>query len=150
MLALFIALSFAVGLVLWAEVRAEPKTERKREKTAEPAPQTAPGSGAPVASLERPEPDADAAVMAQLARLLAEPAPPHLGATLPRITGFCAGDVIELAIEGPLPRPEDLHIEQIGPDAQVSLDGTPALIIEATRAQSLAPGAIRFRPAKAA
>ncbi|SOB94476.1 hypothetical protein [Rhodobacter maris] len=66
---------------------------------------------------------------------------------LPRITGFSPGDVIELAIDGPLPRPEDLVIEQIGTDAQVSLDGTPTLIIEATQVQSLAVGAIRFRPA---
>lgn len=117
MLALFIAVSAALALVVWAEWR-DPSLPRA-QTAARPA-----TAGSPV--------------------------PAAFAGDLPRIIGFRPGDVIELEIEGPLPRPEELHFDQIGQDARLVLDGQPALIFEGVPARTLRPAQIRFRSPQAA
>lgn len=135
MLALFIALSCAVCLVLWAEFGS--KTRKTISKGQEPA------SVVPFEELR-------AVARKTLARRGVTPATPPASAPalpaedLPRITGFRPGDVIELSIEGPLPRPGEMRIEQVGRDTRVLIAGLPPLIFERTRARSLRYGTIRF------
>ncbi|KQB11648.1 hypothetical protein H9N28_15380 [Rhodobacter capsulatus] len=120
MLGLFIAVSFALALVVWAE-RHPPS-----------------GTASPVADLAaaRRSPAAAAAAAAV--------------EDLPRIRGFRPGDVIELEIIGPLPRPEDLRFDQVGHDARMLLDDLPALIFEGVPVRHLRPAQIRFRSPQAA
>lgn len=122
MLALFIAVSFALALVVWAERH--------------PPSGTATTTASPVADLAaaRRSPAASAAAVEDL----------------PRIRGFRPGDVIELEIIGPLPRPEDLRFDQVGHDARMLLDDLPALIFEGVPVRHLRPAQIRFRSPQAA
>ncbi|MBZ4023866.1 hypothetical protein CKO11_15545 [Rhodobacter sp. TJ_12] len=147
MLALFIALSCAIALVLWAEWHPSPSARRSAPAPVAPlsqARQTPP----PAPKAPEPATEEDDAIMARVAQILTTPEP--VPTPLPRVTGFCPGDVIELEIEGPLPRAEDLRIDQIGPDARLVIEGFPALIIEATHAATLPLSAFRFRGQRAA
>ncbi|WP_444452748.1 hypothetical protein ACTTAI_17330 [Rhodobacter capsulatus] len=155
MLALFIAVSCALALVLWAEWRGQPVL------AAQATPATA--ASAAVAPTS-PADDPHDVILTRLAQMLAEPevvakpvAPQAPGPVatpvaedLPRISGFRPGDVIELEIEGPLPRPEDLRFEQVGRDARMILEGLPTLIFEGVPARHLRPSHIRFRSPQAA
>ena len=120
MLALFIAVSFALALVVWAERH--------------PPSGTATTTASPVADLAAARRSPAAAAVEDL----------------PRIRGFGPGDVIELEIIGPLPRPEDLRFDQVGHDARMLLDDLPALIFEGVPARQLRPAQIRFRSPQAA
>ncbi len=177
MVALFLAVSTAVALVLWAELGPAVSTRQRARATPAPLPELAPLAprarhAAPSAAGNSPAAaataDEDAAVIARLSRLLAEPvppAPPRAGAAakpapvplpepaagdLLRIAGFRPGDVIELELEGPAPRPEDIRFEQIGRDTRVLIDGFPALIVARAPARMLSPAAFRFRSPRAA
>ncbi|PYF09303.1 hypothetical protein C8J30_10949 [Rhodobacter viridis] len=176
MLALFIAVSCALALVVWAEWRSQripttksvPPVAPDHAIAATAAPMTPPAAPAPPPATK----DQDDLILARLAQMLAEPvlvpptpvpaapvapqapAPAPVATTvaedLPRISGFRPGDVIELEIEGPLPRPEDLRFEQVGRDARMILEGLPALIFEGVPARALRPSHIRFRSPQAA
>ncbi|TKD21786.1 hypothetical protein FBT96_07690 [Rhodobacter capsulatus] len=121
MLALFIAVSFALALVLWAE--RQPPSGTATTPTANPVADLAAARRSPAAAAVE---------------------------DLPRIRGFRPGDVIELEIIGPLPRPEDLRFEQVGCDARMLLDDLPALIFEGVPVHHLRPAQIRFRSPQAA
>lgn len=173
MLALFLALTVAVVLLLWAELgptfaphaKAAPKATEvaelppfedvvQRREAALPA--AAAPQAEPVAA-----PEGDDAVMARIAAMLAEPAAAPAPAApapapetarantaedpLPRIGGFTPGDVIELEFEGPAPRAEDIRFEQAGRDVRVLIEGIPALILARAKATSLTPEIFRFR-----
>jgi len=157
MLALFLALSVALALLIWAE--AEPARRSTRQmratKTAPDLPvlplaqarkHPAPVPQAPAAAPPRTE--ADTRVIERVME--------HLGAlpakqvSLPRITGFAPGDVIEIEIEGPLPRSDDIAFRQIGRDAELIIEGVPTLVFENMTARSLSAAALRFRRLRAA
>jgi len=161
MLALFIAVSCALALVVWGEWRSQripaaqsvPPVAPDHTIAAAAAPMTAPAAPAQPAPTE----DQDDLILARLAQMLAEPqvaapapVPTPVAEDLPRISGFRPGDVIELEIEGPLPRPEDLRFEQVGRDARMILEGLPTLIFEGVPARHLRPSHIRFRSPQAA
>ena len=166
MLALFIAASSALALVVWAELRTQSTLPSQNpSRPVAPAPEAVCAMSAVTACDPTPPAtteEADAAILARLAQLLAEPAPlapiaaaqpapaPVVAEDLPRVAGFRPGDVLELEIEGPLPRPEDLRFEQVGRDARLLLEGLPALIFEGVPARHLRPSHIRFRGPQAA
>lgn len=110
-------------------------------------PEPGPAAAAPVAHAVAPAP------AAAPARRPAQPTPapepvcatPELDAELPRITGYRPGDVIELELEGPAPRGEDIRFEQSGKDTRVVIEGFPALILARAQARSLTPAIFRFR-----
>lgn len=154
MFALFLALTAALGLMLWAEV--SPVGWRPRAARSKAAPEDAPVPPLDPRAAERTHPspppataDDDAAVMARLAALLEEPeaAPAAPAATddLPLISGYRPGDVIELELEGPAPRAEDIAFEQAGQDTRVLIEGFPALVVQRARAATLSPTIFRFR-----
>ncbi|MGD9916745.1 MAG: hypothetical protein AB7U46_01915 [Paenirhodobacter sp.] len=174
MFALFLALTVAVALLLWAELGPSfgprAKTAPKAAEVADlphfedvvqrqKAPAAAESQAEPLAT-----PEGDDAVMARIAAMLAEPAAAPPAPTpvapvatpetaresttedpLPRIGGFAPGDVIELELEGPAPRAEDIRFEQAGRDVRVLIEGIPALILARAKATSLTPEIFRFR-----
>ena len=164
MIALFLALTAAVALLLWAEIG--PSFAARRAKP-EAAPAAAPDAVAPLEELvsarnapeeaRAPAPAVadDEAVMARIAAIFADPEPaappapvaaaPEPVEELPRISDFQPGDVIELELEGPAPRAEDIRFEQAGRDTRVLIEGIPALILARAKAASLGPEIFRFR-----
>ena len=160
MLALFMAVSCALALVLWADWQAQAARCPAVPHAAAGAPNAA-NASAPVPQAPLPQPpaqpaaeDADASLLARVMHSLAEPASPAGTAAaaedLPRITGFGPRDVLDLEITGPLPQPEDLRFEQIGRDAMMLLEGQPMVIFEGVPARHLRPSHIRFRSPQAA
>lgn len=114
----------------------------------------------PVAEVAALAPAADAAEPAAAAKPgrraerpapAPEPAPEQIAASaaadaeLPRVTGYRPGDVIELELEGPAPRREDIRFEQAGKDTRVVIEGFPALILARAQARNLTPAIFRFR-----
>lgn len=167
MLALFLALTFALFLLIWGELparapasaRVAGKGPAQRAKAATPVPPleevSAKAGRAAAASVED-----DDAIMARLADLLdgadvATADAPNAAAKidtapsdaddLPRISGFAPGDAIELEVEGPMPHPSEISFEQIGRDARVLICGVPALLLEGVAAAALDPEILRFR-----
>lgn len=174
MVALFLALTAALALILWAELgetalRAVPRRKTKAEGAldtpVEPLETLLPRRAAAPAATPA-QADEDDIVMARLAALLDEPAPlaatpapapvaaplPAIPETitdnaddLPRVSGYRPGDVIELELEGPVPRLEDIRFEQAGRDTRVLIEGLPALVVQRVRAHALSPAMFRFR-----
>lgn len=173
MVALFLAVSLALALVLWAELG--PPAQARRDlraatKGLPDGPPIAPLSDrasrrGPGAEVSKAGPEDDP-VMARLAALLAQPepaapkpapapaptaAPPPAAAEgLPVVLGYRPGDVIELELEGPAPRPEDITFRQLGRDTQVMIEGFAALVVARAPARSLSPAIFRFRSPRAA
>ncbi|PTV95826.1 hypothetical protein C8J27_103154 [Rhodobacter aestuarii] len=130
MFALILSLSCAIVIVLWVELRRLFARRAAQYQAFEP--------------LEPLKPRRSARLRAAPSARRVEDVPLE---ALPRITGFRPGDEIELAIEGPVPRAEDLQFEQIGRDVRLLIEGFPAVIVEATHAALLHPAVIRFRSA---
>lgn len=110
-----------------------------------PAPVVAEVASAPVAA-PAPKPQRKAARPAPAPR--PEPVAStetEADAELPRITGYRPGDVIELELDGPAPRREDIRFEQTGKDTRVVIEGFPALILARAQARNLTPAIFRFR-----
>lgn len=167
MVALFLAVSLALALVLWAELGPPAQVRRDLRAATKDA-----SDGAAIAPLSgragRREPGsmtqpairadlADDLFMARLAALMAQPeaapapAPaPAAANDLPVVLGYRPGDVIELELEGPAPRPEDITFRQLGRDTQVMIEGFAALVVARAPARSLSPAMFRFRSPRAA
>jgi len=117
----------------------------------EPAPAPAEAvSAAPVARAAAPAPAAAPKRRAERPAPAPEPiaateASAEIDTDLPRVTGYRPGDVIELELEGPAPRGEDIRFEQTGKDTRVLIEGFPALILARAQARNLTPAIFRFR-----
>lgn len=140
MFALFLALTAALGLLLWAEVsptKAQARTKAAPQSAPVPAFETLIAARAQATLLE----EDDTTLMARLAALFDDPE----AEALPQIAGYRPGDVIELELDGPAPRAEDIAFEQAGHDTRVLIEGFPALVVQRVRAATLSPAVFRFR-----
>ena len=155
MFSLFLALTFAVVLMTWAELSAPDRPARRAAAPA-PGPTPAPEMTAvpawPGASAPPPAPiDETEALIARLTAALAA-APEAPAEDLPRVGDFAPGDRIELELPAGVPAPRAIRFapSPCGRDSIALFDETAELVIENTRPETLTPAIFEFRSLQAA